>query len=112
MGVDLTLVPIRDDSPRMPWWLEGSRLDLHRDYAVWNLIEPVKRIPDGVRFSRYSDEGIEDRNDDQYGNPLTYITAGDLAIVKLHKQASLWNQACWAFIRALPPKTKIVLWWH
>ena len=125
MGMDLTLCPFQFRPENWDWHLATTRLDLQRNYELFEQIsEEVmgknkknkavckpRVLPPGVRFSWYEDGGLKDRVEDNYGGKLTYLEAHELAKVKT-ENSSPWNQAVFAMIRALDPRTPIVLWWH
>lgn len=114
MGVDLTLVFDKYDLPGPV--LAFDRLSFKgRHYDLWSRLKDLATpISEGVDW--YGDEGIERRTDDQYGDPLTVITA--------HQFMKAWNEflpdshwgdwdlAMAALIKALPPGANIVLWFH
>lgn len=124
MGMDLTLCPYSHDPSTWGWHLAVDRLNLDRNSALFEQIgeyvtgngkkKPVcipKPLPPNVRFTWYEDDGMKDRQDDQYGSPLTYVLAHELSKVNTEKTSS-WNKAVFAMIRALEPQTPIILWWH
>lgn len=49
---------------------------------------------------------------DRYGDELTFTTAGELGVAALSHETTQINRAVMAYVRALPPKTPIVLYWH
>lgn len=124
MGLDLALIPIQYHT-NLRLWYGGTRIQCDRDYDVFAQIpgchyrgpeyarKPVARSRQlgAVELSTWTgDEGWAHVEEDPYGTPLEYILAGHLAKVNVDK-ASPWNQACFAFIRALPKDTPVVLWW-
>lgn len=125
MGIDLTLCPVRHDHGKDSGSiLVYTRLDFNmRDYDLWKKIQ-AEAIPLGVPVSWYMDQGIEDVTEDPYGSPLTFITAHRLLkIIDEHFKSSdelwirsgnrgHWDLGCLAFIRALNPDRRIILWWH
>jgi hypothetical protein len=121
MGLDLSVVPV--NYHQMDWWLGNNRLGFNRDYFLFEQIDskgrtdldPLPKIcnpkplPPNVQFDWYDDEGLETITTDPYGTPLTYVTAGELAEVKSEHD---WNAAIIAMMKALPPQTPVVLYWH
>ena len=89
MGLDLTLTP---DSYgcgfSTKWFLAHTRIDLQRNYSLFAAIGGrrgeetqvcyPRKLPESVKYQWYGDEGIETRTTDPYGDPLTYVTAGEL----------------------------------
>lgn len=122
MGMDLTLCPIKHD--HLHWWLAYDRISVLRDYRMFAQLgvkyydEPVtpvcqpRPIPPSIKFDWYGDDGIETKTTDPYGSELTYATAMELAGIKLIENTHQWNKGVLAFIKAMPPTTPIVLWWH
>ncbi len=121
MGTDLTLATRRYAT--LDYWLAHNRISLDRDYHLFEQIENIGRntgaqqvckphplIP-SVRVDWYKDGGVEEITEDAYGAPLTYLTAGELVLVNT-QEASEWNQAVFAFFRALPPEIQVLLYWH
>lgn len=111
MGVDLTLgFPIGHRSPRSAGAagtspLISDRLDLPRNYEVWDAIHhlPTTRA-NTVHW--YGDGGLEQRDRDPYGSPLCWVRAGDLATVDLNDAGAN------AVVAACHPDNLILLWWH
>jgi hypothetical protein len=58
------------------------------------------------------DRGFVARGNDDRGNALTYVYAEDLADLKIPVRVTQWNNAVMAYMRALPRKTPIILWWR
>ena len=127
MGLDLTIAIEQWPSLTEHGFLAHNRLSFERDYAVFEMIadkgrsdEPVKRVCDpklcDFKVEWYEDEGIdEDAKTDPHGNPLTYVTAGEMSKIPLDICTMgdvEYNKAILQFMRALPPTTKIILWWH
>jgi hypothetical protein len=59
-----------------------------------------------------AERGARGRREDPYGAPLTYVLAGELAAVRLPKDTAYWTRAAWAYLRALPKDTVVVLGWN
>ena len=115
MSVDLTLCPDRHDGRSLNgWWLAYERISLDGDGRLWDAIKelPPHPLPPLTRFTWYSDGGLEDATTDKYGEPLTYATAGELGAIVLPEDVSPRNAAVFAYLRALPAGTPVVLWWH
>lgn len=117
MGVDLTIAPDRWSLPQggeRDWWLANNRLDLLRNYHLYDQIKalPSSPLEPDTTFGWYGDDGVERETEDAYGNPLRYVRAGDLGTIPDQPDYPAWNRAVLAFVRALPPETRIMLWWH
>jgi len=109
MGMDLTLA--------IDLWpglnrslLAYDRMSVTRNYDLFDQIRTLEPRPLERYLDWYGDEGIERRDDDPYGAVLTYLTAGELG--KLDPGEGWLNVAAWAYLRALPPNTTVLLWWH
>jgi hypothetical protein len=123
MGVDLTICPKTYGSfEDNKWFLAYTRIGLERDYDLFAQIDMPSRpgvrqvcdpkpLPATVRFDWYEDGGVKQRTDDPYGAPLRFVWAEELARVDVGRSSD-WNKAALAFVRGLPPRTPIVLWWH
>jgi hypothetical protein len=122
MGLDCKLFP-------NPWgprfreihgnrMLATTRLPLDRHYDLFSQLPGYTReggdggAAPAVDFDVdvYEDEGIRSTRKDAYGTPLRCVTAGELAAVNT-EDTSAWNKAAFAFIRALPPETLVVVYW-
>ena len=109
MGLKLTLIPQMDTmSGRM---LAFVRLPLRtQDRDLFRKIEQIAHpFTDGVDW--YSDGGLEPRDDDPYGTPLTFALASDLARCLEAADLCRTDPAVRAFINAMPPDWRVVLWW-
>lgn len=115
MSLDLTLCPY-DWPGRIDWdfFLAYTRL---RCGGASGFAERLERsgvtphpLPPRSRFSWYGDEGLKDYTTDPYGTPLTYLTAAELLSVAPPENER--GPSVWAYLKALPPDTPVVLWWH
>ena len=112
MGIDLTIVP--QNFPQLNDHLAYTRLGfMFRDYDYFDELQKISRPLNEV-FRWYDDEGLTKRDDDKYGDKLTFIMASDFLKVKKvgKRKLSDWDKAIFAFIKALEPSTKLVLFWH
>ena len=125
MGLDLTVCPIKyGERDSFDWWLGHERLGFEREYDLFEQIEsrgrqepdePIEKvcnpqpIPPHIKFEWYGDEGIEDRKENPYGEPLTFVRAFEFLKVQAKNP---WNKCVVDFLKSLPPQTPIVLWWH
>ncbi len=109
MGLDLTLVFHRLDI--LPDILAYDRLALWRSQDLFREIKDIPSQPLEMRFTWYEDDGLVERTTDPYGAPLRWCWASDLAKLEITQDMHPWNAAVLAFVRALPPELKIVLWW-
>ncbi len=125
MGLALTLIPIAYGAGTH-LWIGHSRIQLDSDYALFAQIPgchdrgeqyPRKPVAESRKLDHFTEvgtwvsEGYEHVREDPYGLPLEYMLAKDLGRVD-SSEASPWNRAAFAFIRALPEMTPVVLWWN
>jgi hypothetical protein len=57
------------------------------------------------------DEGLKWENVDLRGNSLAYMTPDDMRRLRLPDDPAPWNRAVLAFLMALPPAARIILYW-
>lgn len=112
MGVDLTLLPI--DYEHNDGGSAFSRLMLERRRELWPDIEKQLPVHPIAKITGYMGDNFEARAHDPYGTPLTWAYAKDFSSFKDHEavQDNDTNRAIWAYLAALNPETKIVLYWH
>lgn len=119
MGLDLTFCIIPENRD---WWLGYDRLGTERDYALYSQISEIGRggsrpvmrprpVPPEADFMWYGDEGLQEKLEDPYGEPLTYVLALDFHKINLERVNDR-NRPVIEFIKMLPPQTRIVLYWH
>lgn len=111
MGTDLTLVPER--YPSLDDWLCLERLQLNmRDYDLWDRLRE-QATPLGKPIEWLGEDGVERLEVDYDGDPISYLPAGILAreFAKLPpEEVCWWDKAVLALIAALPPSTRVLLW--
>ncbi len=116
MGVDLTLVPER--FAPSDCMLGVTRFMLDRNSDMFNVLRklPINRFSSKFRYWKYGDDGLETVNRTPYDDPLTFLYASDFSELPAdfneEEELSEYNSAVFAFIRKLPPETRILLWWH
>lgn len=71
----------------------------------------VRPFPDGLKVGHYDDQGLAFIEKDRYGQPLTFTTSEDLRKLQMPDGIAPWNTAILAFLLALPPDCKIILYW-
>ena len=111
MGLDLTVCPMPYTIDRFNDLL-STRVDLHRDYAMFEQIGSLPSLKAALPVRWYEDDGLKLRDTNPYGGALRYTTASEFAAVKVPDDATVWNRAVIAFLTALPPETRVYLWWH
>lgn len=127
MGLDLKLLVLLGDTPNFDMWLGHTIITTGRDYYLYDTIKrqvDEKAIPEGKTVWSYFHDSEDDPDAEStygemytnpYGEPLTWVTAGELAdAFQVARQAWLKadiNEAIYQFLRALPATWKIVLYW-
>lgn len=119
MSLDLTLIPVEHDDGRWGYGHTVLRMDaanyIHDLIERFNLREtdpPDKFNTYLSRDDKYEEPHYGETNEDPYGEPLRCVRAGDLGALVLHENVTARDRAVWAYIRQLPPETKIALYWH
>jgi hypothetical protein len=116
MGVDLEILASHFRERRGEL-LPTATLRLDRDPRLLGQLEAlaspclVRALPDGLKVGHYEDEGLTYTTTDRYGHPLTYTTPTDLRRLRVPEDIAPWNHAVLAFLLALPPDFRIVLFW-
>jgi hypothetical protein len=59
----------------------------------------------------YTETGLRFEDVDRYGQPLTFTSPADLRQLRLPPDLAPWNRAVLAFLLALPPESRIILYW-
>jgi hypothetical protein len=88
---------------------ERMRLDW-QDYEAFDRLK-ADAIPFQNGVDWYDDDGLRHTTTDDYGDTLTYVAAHTLTKHLSVVQLRGWDAAVLAFLKALPPDTKVVLWW-
>lgn len=71
----------------------------------------VRPLPDGLSVGSYEDDGLRYVSVDANGHALTYTTPLDLQRLQVPADTAPWNRAILTFLLALPPDTRVVLFW-
>jgi hypothetical protein len=58
-----------------------------------------------------AEEGLKWEEVDRSGVPLTFTTSAELRRLRVPADLSPWNRAVLAFLLALPPDARVVLYW-
>lgn len=109
MSISLTLVVDQFRLPGRVLAYNRLRLEL-QDYRLFDRIK-AEAVPLSEGVSWYEDEGLKQRSADPYGSPLTVLTAYAVARHLSGVRLYHWDAAVLAFLNALPPETRVVLWW-
>jgi len=110
VGIDLYLLPLECESP--PY--SHTILRATADHRTYDKIEALESQPVPDDFSCYLAHGGENGKQygftdvDSYGRQLRTVRAGPLAAI-LHRWG--FRPATTAYLQALKPNTKIVLFW-
>lgn len=116
MGLDLTVMASHYRERRGEM-LPTAILRFDRDTALFAQLSAeatpslVHPLPDGLTVGVYEDSGLRFTDTDRYGNPLYYSTPTDLRGLVVADDTAPWNRAIIAFLTALPPDTRLILYW-
>ncbi len=109
MSVNLTLAFDRYGLKGPILCYERHRLDW-QDYEAFDRIA-AEAVPltEGVHW--YEDKGLKEQKEDCYGKPLTFLPAHSIARHLSKAPLRGFDAATLRYINALPPETRVVLWW-
>ncbi len=116
MGIDLKVLASHFRERREEV-LATATLRLDRDPRLLSQLavnaEPclVRPMPAGLKVGHYEDEGLRFSEQDRYGHPLTFTTPAALQSLRIPDDLSPWNHAVLSFLLALPPDTRVILYW-
>jgi hypothetical protein len=116
MGLDLTVLASHFRERRGEL-LPSAVLRLDRDAALFAQLARdaspslVSALPDGLRVGYHEDTGLAYVDSDRYGQRLTCTTPAALRGLRVPDDLAEWNRAILAFLTALPPDTRLVLYW-
>ena len=116
MGIDLKMLA-SNFRERRGEVLSTASIRLDRDPRLLSLFSKdarpclVSALPAGVKVGHYEDDGLKFDENDRHGQPLTFTTPEQLHSLRTLDGISEWNQAALAFALALPPGTRIILFW-
>jgi hypothetical protein len=116
MGVDLKVMAsyFREHRGEL---LPTATLRFERDSGLFSRLSKdavpclVKPMPSDLKVGVYEDKGVFFTQVDRSGQPLTWISQSNLAMMELPEGLSDWNRAVLAFLMALPENVRIVLYW-
>jgi hypothetical protein len=97
--------------------LPTARLRFDRDTGLFaQLVKEaspclVHLLPAGLKVGCDRDDGLKFSATDRSGQPLTFTTPAEPARLRVPDDIAPWNRASLAFLLALPPDTRIVLYW-
>jgi hypothetical protein len=116
MGIDLKMLA-SNFRERGGEFLSTASIRLDRDPRLLSLFSKdaptsiVSALPPGLKVGHYEDDGLKFDDKDRYGQPLTFTMPERLHSLRIPEDACDWNRAALAFMLALPPGTRIVLYW-
>lgn len=127
MGIDLALHPHFTESSYDPRervnvrpgytdvrpfdWLTYTRIPTCRDYEMHARVRAIPSTPVAAAMI-YGDEGCREWTTDKYGTPLCHVPAGALADAMDVPEAGTLTRAAVAYLRAISPTCRVLLWWH
>jgi len=129
MGLDLTLMPLKDARELTERVLGYNRLGFARDYKIFAQIADVEGksavpdegveatvrthpLPPRLKVGIYGESGIRNTRKNPCGEEMVYTTAGEMRKIVLPEDVSPVNKAIMAYIKALQRDTPIVLEWR
>lgn len=116
MGIDLKILASNFREKRGQL-LSTASVRLDRDHRLLSLLSKeavpclVEPLPVGLKVGHFEDNGLQFDENDRYGNPLTFTTPEQIEALRRVEETSDWNRAAIAFVLALPPGTRIILYW-
>lgn len=116
MGVDLRLLPF--DCDQGDFAFSHTILEVGRDYDLHDKIRKLKSMPVPPKFTSFcgdlenGETGYGVTNETPYGEALEFVLAGHLCAIPLPPDAFYRARAVWAYLKELPPHTKVALYWH
>lgn len=116
MGLDLTVMAshLRERRGEL---LPTATLRFDRDARLFAQLAAdatpalVRPLPEGLTVGCYEDAGLRFTDTDRYGNRLSWLTPEELRRLAVPDDTAPWNRAILAFLLALPPGDRIVLYW-
>lgn len=113
---------------RSGYFLGMNRLDFEDEWKVFRQIRDMtsfgdkepkfqiivnpKPLPANHKLAIYGDEGIEKTEEDENGETLTYLEAGEFAKIIMSEYSSVINKAIILFLLSLPKDTMVILYWR
>jgi hypothetical protein len=116
MGIDLEVMASHFREKRGEL-LPTATLRFDRDLGLFGQLSQeaspclVQVLPEGLKVGRYEDAGLAFTDMDRYGKPLTFTTSSTLQKLRVPENLAPWNRAILAFLFALPPDSRVVLYW-
>lgn len=117
MGVSLRLLPFDCDAGEEMSY-SHTLLEFGRFDEFFEQIKALPSMPVPDNFTSFSghDEEIGtlygETIETPYGERVRFVLAGDLVKLALPTSAGWKQRAIWAYLRELPERNKIALYWH
>lgn len=119
MGVDLRLLPF--DCGMSGNEYSHTILSCERDYTLFDEIQLIEKqrarvVPPSFstfvsRDGAYEEPHYGNTQETPYGDPLREVEVEDLLKVKHYATRGV-NNAIWAYLANLLPRTRVALYWH
>lgn len=116
MGIDLKVMA-SSFRERRDEFLPTATLRFDRDTGLFAQLtleaSPclVRHLPKDLKVGYYEDSGLTFTDVDRDRHPLTFTTSTELRRLQVPGDIHPWNHAVLAFLLALPPDSRIVLYW-
>ncbi len=111
MGVDLVLLPITENEEKTwGYTLHDLLRALPNEPVPADFATYVSKVPDG---SSQGESCYGTVTEDSYGTPLRCVRVGEIVANRIERIAreKSQNRAVWAYLAALPPDTRVALYW-
>lgn len=98
----------RESNPFSAW----NSLHVQEDVDLYDAIAeiPTETLPLGLQMLT-EEEGLETFTEDLHGDPIPFVRAEAFRRLAAEIRGD-WNRGVFLFLAALPPKTRVVLWWE
>lgn len=116
MGIDLKVLA-SEFRERRGEFLATASLRFERDQRLLAQLSIdarpclVHTLPADLKAGHCEEDGLKFVEVDRYGKVLTFTTPSDLQGLRLPDDLSPWNRAVLSFLLALPPDTRLILYW-
>ncbi|MFI5297396.1 MAG: hypothetical protein ACHREM_04800 [Polyangiales bacterium] len=116
MSRNLKLLPVHERS-----WVSFSVLEVDPSPVLFDALEELKGLPVPEEFESYvgcvgdeEEQGFGPTTSPFEGGSLLWVRAHLLCKFAQHEEVvdDATNRAAWAYLAALPPDTRIVLYWE
>lgn len=123
MGIDLTLLPIDCENDTGTWGYSHTVLSCERAGKLWGELYMLEKrdgqpVPESFttylsRDDKYEEPHYGQTTKDAYGEPVRALPAKALMRYANHLgvKDQARNRAVWSYLKALPPETKVALYW-